>query len=137
MHYVYSTASCSTAFVKYKDKPEPEKRRNSIGHNEILKKVIIKGGHGISDKHFFTPFGVVTQVSDEDMDFLLQNESFKRAVNLGFMSYDKKRIDPEKKARNMEIKDGSSPLTPKDFEKGENDSDDLRIYKGIAKAKMS
>jgi len=132
MHYVYSTASCSTAFVRYKEPTESDK-----SHNQILKKVIIKGGHGIADKHLFTPCGVVTQVSDEDMDFLLQNEAFKKAVKGGFITYDKKKIDPEKKAKNMAAKDGSAPLTPKDFEKGENDSEGLKVYKGLPKTRVA
>lgn len=133
MNYVYSTATCPIAFVKYR---EPSSS-SGLGHNQILKKVIIKGGHGLADKHVFTPSGVATQVNDEDMEFLLANDSFQKAVKDGFISYDKRKVEPEKKAKNMAEKDGSAPLTPKDFEKGENDSEDLRIYKGIARSKMN
>lgn len=134
MQYVYSTATCPISYVKYKTAPKNEKidiRGAGAGHNEVLKSVTIKGGHGVNTKILVTPKGVVTQVSDEDMDFLLENESFQKHVKAGYMSYDKKKIDPEKKARNMAEKDGSSPLTEKDFEKSENDYGDLRVYKGF------
>ena len=134
MHYVYSTATCPISYVKYKSPPESEKldkRGASAGHNQIIKKVTISGGHGVNTKHLFTPMGVVTQVSDEDMEFLLENESFRRHVDAGYMTYDKRKSDPAKKAANMSEKDGSSPLTPKDFQKGENSDGDLRIYRGI------
>lgn len=128
MPYVYSTATCGTSYVKYESVLSTD--RSSAGFNRILKKVIINGGNGIANKHLFTPIGVVTFVSEDDLEFLLQDQNFKRHVDAGFISYDKKKIDPEKKAKNMKDKDGSFPLTPKNFEKGQNDSDDLRIYKG-------
>lgn len=134
MPYVYSTATCSTAYVKYKPQ-SVSGDRGSTGHNQIVKKVVVNGGHGISNKFMITPIGVVTKVSDEDLDFLLQDDSFQRHMKAGFVSYDKKRIEPEKKAENMALKDGSSPLTPKDFEEGQNDGEDLRVYKGIPKSK--
>jgi hypothetical protein len=132
MPYVYSTATCSTAYVKYKP---TSANGGGAGHNLVLKKVIINGGHGLNTKHMITPKGIVTQVSDEDMEFLLQDQNFLRHVDAGFITYDKKKIDPEKKANNMADKDGSAPLTPADFEKGENDEGDLRVYKGTPKSK--
>jgi len=133
MNYVYSTATSPIAFVKYKEPSEG----SSLGHNQILKRVVIKGGHGLADKHVFTPCGVATQVNDEDMEFLLGNDSFQKAIKDGFMTYDKRKVEPEKKAKNMAEKDKSAPLTPKDFDKGENDSDDVRIYKGLPKTKVA
>jgi len=140
MHYIYSTATCPIDYVKYKPASISEgKDRNggSTGHNQVTKRVKINGGHGINNKYMFTPRGVVTQVSDEDFEFLMQDDAFQRHVKLGYMSFDKKKVEPEKKAKNMAEKDGSFPLTPKDFEKGENDTDDCRIYKGIAKPVFS
>lgn len=136
MNYVYSTATCPISYVKYKPTPKQEgSERASKGHNQILKKVTINGGHGINNKYMITPKGVVTQVSDEDMEFLLQDKNFLRHQKAGFMSFDKKKIEPEKKAANMAEKDGSSPLTQHDFEKGENDDGDVRVYKGTPKNK--
>lgn len=135
MHYVYSTATCPISYVQYAPPSDSEtKSRGGTSHNRVVKKVTIMGGHGVANKVLFTPRGVATQVSDEDFEFLMQNESFKTHMERGYMTVDKKKIEPEKKAKNMADKDGSAPLTPKDFEKGDNDTGDpadIRIYKGL------
>lgn len=134
MHYVYSTATCPISYVQYAPSSDNESEKRSRGgqsHNRVVRKVTIQGGHGVANKVLFTPKGVATQVSDEDFEFLMNNESFKTHMARGYMTIDKKKIEPEKKARNMADKDGSAPLTPKDFEKGENDTGDLRVYKGL------
>lgn len=115
MPYVYSTFTNPVAYVEYEEPSEASKIR---GYNIIVKKVVIKGGHGLATKQLVTPRGVVTQVNESDMDFLLQNKLFQQHVKAEFIAYDKKRIDPEKKAKNMADKDGSAPLTPEDFKDG-------------------
>lgn len=127
-YYVYSTATCSGSYCVYEE--------NSPNDIAVLKhwpdgepmKVTIQGGHGVSDKHFFTPKGVCTKVSDREMDLLLNNKPFLRHVEKGFMSYDKKKIAPEKKARDMADKDKSAPLTPSDFAKGQNSDGNTTTY---------
>jgi hypothetical protein len=47
----------------------------------------------------------------------------------GFMRVEKRKHDPEKIAADMAQKDGSAPLTPKDFEKSENSEPGSSIYK--------
>jgi len=129
MFYVYSTATCPIDYVVY--------RKNSSNDLGVIEKhpngkpmrVTIKGGHGVANKNLVTPRGVVTQVSDEDMQLLLDDAIFQRHMKAGFMSYDKKNVDPEKKAASMEDKDGSAPLTPKDFEESENSTAENKIYK--------
>ena len=117
--FVYSTATNSAFYCLY-DTSTP-------GPAVLLKRVHIKGGHNVNHAHnpmqknnIYTPYGVRTEVSEEDFKFLLQNESFNRHVAKGFLSYDKKKIAPEKKAKEMEQEDGSSPLTPKDYKIGES-----------------
>lgn len=129
MHYIYSTITCDTAYPLY-----VENNSKDLG---IIKKrpdgtpmtVIIKGGHGVSNKNMYTPRGVVTQVSDEEMELLEQNVNFQRHKKAGFITVDKKEVAPEKKVADMTQKDGSAPLTPKDFEEGENSTSDTKIYK--------
>lgn len=128
-YYVYSTATCGCDYVQYEDNSSKDLgvvKRRADGSPF---RVTINGGHGVSDKHFVTPRGVVTSVSDEDMDFLLQNHAFLRHVKAGFLAYDKKEVKTEKKVQDMNQKDGSSPITPADFEKGENSSADTPVYK--------
>lgn len=129
MPYIYSTATCPTSYVKYETLKEESNRRGSSGYNKIIKQVKINGGHGIADRNLFTPQGVVTYVSEEDMEFLLQDENFQRHMKAGFMSYDKKKVEPSKKSLNMCNRDGSAPLTPKNFEKGKNYDGDFISYK--------
>jgi len=120
-HYVYSTATNGIIYTKMTE--------NNQGPAKIIRKVEIKGGHGVATvKNLHTPRGIVTSVTDDEMDFLLANESFKNHVERGFMSYDKKEVAPEKKAKDMTQKDGSAPLTPADFVEGENSTKDNPIY---------
>jgi hypothetical protein len=129
MYYVYSTATCGCDYVQYQD--------NGSKDLGVIKKrpngkpwvVSINGGHGVATKHMWTPKGVVTQVSDEDMEFLLSTPSFNRHMKAGFLTYDKKNVAPEKKAAMMEDGDGSKPLTPADFIPGENGGDDTKTYR--------
>lgn len=111
-YYVYSTITNPTNYIEYAT-------NSSHDLPVVLKKVLIQGGHLVSNKHFVTPIGVMTVVSDEDMEMLKNNDAFKRHIAKGFITFQKKKTDPEKMARNMAEKDGSSPLTPKDYEKAE------------------
>lgn len=105
--YVYSTLSSSQRYTAYdgnKDLPRAQKS------------VLIKGGANVADKHFQTPRGVVTQITEEQLAFLKKDPMFQRHVERGFITYDEKRVDVEKVASNMEGRDTSSPLEPGDFE---------------------
>lgn len=131
MPYVYSTATCSGTYVEYK--PDNDKGH---GHSVPLKQVTINGGHGVATKHLVTPKGVVTKVTDEELEFLLKNQAFQRHMKAGFMSYDNKKVEPEKKAESMNLKgDNSAPLTPADFQEGKHSDPESRmnIYKGKPK----
>jgi len=122
MFYVYSTLTSTNIFPHYapgssKDLPV------------ILKKIVINGGHGIATKQLFTPKGVMTQISDEDMEFLQQDFAFQQHLKSGHITFEKKKVDVEKRADNMTQKDGSSPLTPEDFEESDNSTASNKVYK--------
>jgi hypothetical protein len=127
MPYVYSTATNSSYYCAYDSTP---------GSPSVLKKKVeIRGGHNLNAAHnaaqknnIYTPYGVRTEVSDADLEFLLGNPTFNRHVKLGFLSVDNKKVSPEKKARDMEQKDGSAPLTPKDFDTGASSDSGLKTY---------
>lgn len=125
MPYVYSTATCAGAYIEY----APDTNKNA-GYAKEIRRVTIQGGHGVATKNLITPKGVMTKVTEEELDFLLKNESFLRHMKAGFMSYDKNKVDPEKKAASMAKGDNSAPLTPTDFKQGEHSSADSRIYTG-------
>lgn len=132
-YYVYSTATCSGTYVEYEKNSSNELSIKKKWPNGQPMQVTIQGGHGVaqasSSSHIFTPKGVVTQVTDDEMEWLLTNPAFKRHMDRGFISYDKKRVDPEKKAKDMAQKDGCAPITPSDYIKSENSSNDTPIYK--------
>lgn len=127
--YVYSTATNSITYVEYEKNASNELAIPRKWPDGKPMKVTIQGGHGVATKHFITPKGIITQISDNEMEWLLTNPSFKKHVAKGFMTYDKKKIDPEKKAKDMQDKDGSAPLTPSDYIESENSSPGNKIYK--------
>ena len=103
--YVYSTATCDNVIaVGYDASGRPAKR------------ILLKGGHGVANKHFITPQGVVTEVSDDDADILRNHPTFQRMMKAGFYVMEGKRIEPEKVAASMKGRDGSAPLVPQDYE---------------------
>lgn len=126
MPYIYSTLTCDNTFAIFAPKPDPK------ALSRIVRKITILGGHGMKNpKGLDTPQGVVTKVSDEDLAALENMVSFKQQVQAGFLVVDKKQTDPAKKVANMNPKDGSAPVTPKDFEKSTEAGDDLPTYKKI------
>lgn len=128
--YVYSTATNSITYVEYENNASNELSIPKKWPNGNPMKVTIQGGHGVSiPKTFVTPKGIVTSVNDDEMEMLLQNPSFKRHLDRGFMTYDKKKLSTEKKAANMEDKDRSAQITPSDYVKSENSTDGNVIYK--------
>jgi hypothetical protein len=133
MAYVYCTASNSTTYCDYGVQTEADKNR---GYNIARKKIHINGGHNVARPvrggglgAIHTPRGVVTEVSDEDLEILLQNKSFQRHMEAGFITIDKKKVDPEKRAADMAPADGSAPITPADFVKGKYSEEGAPIYK--------
>ena len=99
-----------------------------------LPPVRVNGGAGVADKHFVTPRGVLTEVTDEEMEYLQQNPVFKVHVANGFIQIETKKADPEKVAADMSGRDPSAPLVPGDLA----DSDQPMDLESVdAKAKPS
>ncbi len=128
MPYVYSTATCGSFYCEYV--------KNSAGDMDLLKKVEVKGGHGVatpfknSNLHqVHTPKGVATFVSDEDLAFLKANTGFMEAHDAGFITWDEKEIKPEIRAKDMKDRDGSAPLTPENLDAGDNSDEQTTTYK--------
>jgi len=109
MPYVYSTLTCDNEYADY------VKAGDQLN---IQHKVLIKGGHGVMNKNFMTPLGVVTEVSDDDLRFLMNNSAFKFHLDGKFLKVEEKAYDPEKVASDMERADNSAQITPADYEPG-------------------
>jgi hypothetical protein len=123
MPFVYSTLTCDNIFPVYVENKDPH------ALPRIIHKIVIKGGHGVKlQKELHTPFGVRTQVSDSDLELLMKDLNFKKQISAGFITVDNKKVVAEKKAADMNPKDGSAPMTPKDFEKSDI-SEETLVYK--------
>lgn len=108
-NYVYSTMTAGVTYVTYVNSG------NDLP--EIAHKVHIAGGANVATKHLVTPRGVVTEVSDTDLEHLISNEIFQRHMKNGFIIVDTIKVDPEVKVADMEQADSSAPMVPEDFEK--------------------
>jgi len=109
MPYVYSTITASQAYTLYGEAPD--------GGLPPAKQIcIIAGGSNTPDKHFITPRGVVTQVTDEQLRLLNQCPAYLRHKAAGYLTEDKVERKADVVAKEMKAKDGSAPKTPEDFQ---------------------
>lgn len=113
-NYVYSTLAADTAYTEWLEGGADLKVQGRV--------VTIKGGTGIADKHFITPMGTVTMVTDEELEVLKANPVFKKHVDNGFVRVTSTNTDPEKVVtkEDMKTRDNSAPLVPEDFSEDES-----------------
>jgi len=105
--YIYSTLTASQKYPLW-DTEKPNDMPRMKGY------VLIRGGANLANKHFITPKGVVTKVTDDEFTILEQSPAFNRHVKRGFLKVEKKNIDIEKITSGMEGHDDSAPLTEND-----------------------
>lgn len=106
MPYITSTLSNSVNYAIY--------GKTAGGLPVIKKEIIIEGGSNVINKLYATPHGVVTQISDEDLELLEAHPLFRRHKEAGFMKVSKsEKLD----ISSMEEKDTSAQLVDKDFTK--------------------
>jgi hypothetical protein len=106
MHHIYSTLSTDMRYASY---------RSDTKESILERAVLIKGGANVCDKHLFTPKGIVTQVNDDDLKFLEQNEVFKMHVKNGYIKVEKSEKKIDKVVCDMQARDISAPKQPEDF----------------------
>lgn len=112
MPYIYSTLANDNLYHLYEK--QDSKGGSVIDVPRIEKSVLIKGGAGVATKHLVTPLGIVTNVSDDELELLEANEAFQTHVNNGFIKIDKKKIEVEVVVADMNGRDNSAPVTPED-----------------------
>lgn len=111
MPYVYSTLTADQLYTSYK--PTIADGAPSL----IERQVFINGGANLIDKVLQTPRGTVTNVSDDDVKFLLKNPDFLMHQQNGFVTIEQKKVDTiEAVASAMTSRDESAPLTSQDIE---------------------
>lgn len=111
MPYVYSTLTADNNYAAYVKAGDRDQQR-------VVREVLIKGGHGLMNKNFITPLGVATEVTEDELSFLLTVNAFNEHKANGFISHEEKKVEPEKAVANMKRRDKSSQIVPSDYEKG-------------------
>ena len=129
--FVVSTMSGDVEYTAYARKQEGKDLRNIP-----VKSVCIKGGQGVMKRReLITPYnGVVTEVSDSDIEMLRSNPIFKRHEQRGFVrivDFESERKVAPMVQNEMTAEDDSAQLTPEDFaneaEIAESNGDELKI----------
>lgn len=97
--YVYSTVTASIAY--------------KIGD----KTIVIKGGANVTDKHMWTPKGVATKVTREELEELRKIPSFASREESGYFSTSQFEKNPNKVADDMAGADKSAQADVEKLEK--------------------
>jgi hypothetical protein len=97
--YVYSTLSSSVVYEV-----------------DGGKQILIAGGANVPDKHFLTPQGVVTKVTDSELAQLKKNRIFELHHKNGFLRWEEKKVEVEQVVTQMQGADDSAPDTEADAE---------------------
>ena len=116
-NYVYSTLSSPVTYVIYAPKIATQ-MENVAAH-----RITINGGANIANNVLYTPKGIATSVSDEDIEMLEKDPVFIQHKKNGFVTVSKSRKDADIVARDMKEKDSSAPVTPEDFAGRDADGD--------------
>lgn len=131
MPFVYSTLSQTNDYTFY--------RQGGESHLKVAtRKITIKGGANVAAKFLMapngqpvgTPVGVMTEVTDEELEALESHPVFKEHKANKFISVILgKEEKVEKVVEDMAKKDKSAPRTPSDFKKvrKENSTDVVEL----------
>lgn len=113
MPYITSTMSASVSYATYK--------QTAGGLPVVDREIVIDGGANVMNKKLLvTPNGVVTKVSDEELELLEQHPLFKMHKANGYVRVSKSnpQEDIEKvDTGNMEKKDASAQRVNSDYTK--------------------
>lgn len=110
-YYIYSTLTDSMNYTTY--------REGGADIPLIEGNVTIHGGTNVPDKFLRTPQGVVTPVTEAELELLKANQVFQLHEKNGFIKISEKKVDPEVAAADMEGRDKSAPLVDADFTEAE------------------
>jgi hypothetical protein len=105
--HVFSTLATDQRYVNYDTNPE--------GIPLPISDIFIKGGAGVANDRLITPYGVATEVPEEQVAELEKNPVFQKHKKAGFIVIRGSKADPDKVATDMNARDPSKPLTPADY----------------------
>ncbi len=130
MPYIYSTLSNSQSVVVYLPYPgskDTAHRTGSANPSQRQAVININGGANVIERNLETPKGVVTEVTNEQLEALAKSSVFNRWVDRGFVTVEKEYDDADHVATNMVEKDASAQITTDDhvkrFEDGDTSAD--------------
>lgn len=109
--YVFSTLANDQLYTNWQVSDIQGQDPAHIGH------VLIHGGAGIANaRTLYTPNGAVTEVTEEELALLEQNQDFQRHKKGGFITVRARRAEVDAVASDMSAGDKSRPYTPKSAE---------------------
>lgn len=106
--YVYSTLTNSNRYGPFQ-----------VGGADLPNRpetVLINGGAGIATKHFMTPLGVLTTITEEQLALCEADPAFQHHVKEGWLIVDCTQRDAENVSTDMASRDGSAPIVPQEIE---------------------
>lgn len=106
---------------------------SSVNYSTEVGDILILGGANIPDQHLWTPYGVATQVSDEQYEALQKHYLFQMHVENGFIRASKTKEDADKVAADMTGRDASAPDTAESLMAGDDDIESVKD--GVVKRK--
>ena len=120
MPYIVSTHSSDVEYANWVPNKEGGVNiRKEIANGKTG--VLIEGGHMVAQKSgtrgIFTPEGVVTKVTDDELAFLEADQTFQQHKRAGCVKVLKSKPDGAEVSRDMALSK-DTPLTARDFEKG-------------------
>lgn len=80
-----------------------------------LPPVLVKGGAGVMNDRIVTPRGIVTEVTEEEVEYLRANQVFQLHEKNGFVMVSDSYGDPDSVAADMTGRDNSAPVVPQDL----------------------
>jgi hypothetical protein len=105
--YIYSTASSDIKINLF----------GEVGVGQVPRVVdfvVVNGKANIANQNLVTPKGVATNINEKQAKLLESNKMFQQMVKDGFMVIETKKLEADSVASDMEAKDASAPLEPKD-----------------------
>ena len=107
--YICSTITTPVSFVEYS-------KHVANRTPAVVRRVMIQGGANLADKKTLqTPRGVPTEVSQDDLGFLLKDPNFLKFMRAGYLTVISDDRDVDRAVRDMMAKDKSAPKTTADY----------------------
>lgn len=109
MPYILSRLANSQIYTNY---------AKGVGDNMNIpvESVEIKGGADVTDKNLVTPEGVITKVTNEQLEVLKANKGFQQHLEGGYVKYFGTEPNIEKHADKL-TQDNSRQIKKSDYEK--------------------